>query len=198
MKNKTNATHSQCEISENDASNVMIMPFFKNKFSPKRTPTRKASVSLANKDLSPKRIERELGPEVGPIKLRLGEQEATFDSGIWIPQTGKIGGTFRENEKLRKELKKLEEENNLLKIKFELLLDMVSLIFYFYIKVISRSLGRKFTFVFLNIYICVDENLLIDRSTILQLTETTAEVHLHRGELESLRSKSSFGKRTVP
>lgn len=61
------------------------MPLFTNKFSPKKTPLRKASISLANKDLSPKRIERELGPDVGPIRLRLGDQEATFDSGIWIP-----------------------------------------------------------------------------------------------------------------
>ena len=45
---------------------------------------------------------------------------------IWIiTETGKVGGTYKENEKLKKEIKKLEEENNLLKIKFELLLDMV-------------------------------------------------------------------------
>lgn len=40
-------------------------------------------------------------------------------------ESGRVGGTFKENEKLKKEVKKLEEENNLLKIKFELLLDMV-------------------------------------------------------------------------
>jgi len=61
------------------------MPLFFNKFSPKKTPTRKASVFLANKNLSPKRIERELGPEVGPIRLRLGDQEAVFEAGSWIP-----------------------------------------------------------------------------------------------------------------
>ncbi|XP_015122757.1 protein chibby homolog 1 [Diachasma alloeum] len=102
------------------------MPFFTNKFSPKKTPIRKASVSLANKDLSPKRIERELGPDIGAIRIRLGEQEATFDGGNWIPETGKVGGTFKENEKLKKEVRRLEEENNLLKIKFDLLLDMIT------------------------------------------------------------------------
>lgn len=61
------------------------MPLFSNKFSPKKTPTRKAATSLARKDLSPKRIEKELGPEVGPIKLRLGDQETVFKEGAWIP-----------------------------------------------------------------------------------------------------------------
>ncbi|KAH0945684.1 hypothetical protein HN011_005224 [Eciton burchellii] len=102
------------------------MPLFSNKFSPKKTPTRKAAIFLANKNLSPKRIERELGPEVGPIRLRLGDQEAIFESGVWIPESGKIGGTFKENEKLKKEVKRLEEENNLLKLKFDVLLDMLT------------------------------------------------------------------------
>jgi cell division protein FtsB len=44
---------------------------------------------------------------------------------IIFTESGKVGGTFKENERLKKEVKKLEEENNLLKIKFELLLDMV-------------------------------------------------------------------------
>ena len=127
------------------------MPLFSNKFSPKKTPTRRAGVFLANKDLSPKRIEKELGPNVGPIRLKLGEQEAIFDAGLWIPgkilqcsftvkgtffrsfmrtarviaESGKIGGTYKENEELKKEVKRLEEENNLLKLKFEVLLDMV-------------------------------------------------------------------------
>ena len=102
------------------------MPLFSNKFSPKKTPTRRAGVFLANKDLSPKRIEKELGPNVGPIRLKLGEQEAIFDAGVWIPESGKIGGTYKENEELKKEVKRLEEENNLLKLKFEVLLDMLT------------------------------------------------------------------------
>lgn len=102
------------------------MPFFTNKFSPKKTPVRKAGAFLANKDLSPKRIERELGPEVGPIRLRLGDQEAVFEAGLWIPESGTVGGTFKENEKLKKELKRLEEENYLLKLKFEVILDMLT------------------------------------------------------------------------
>ncbi|XP_043252465.1 protein chibby homolog 1 [Colletes gigas] len=102
------------------------MPLFSNKFSPKKTPTRKVGVFLINKDLSPKRIEKELGPNVGPIRLKLGDHETVFESGLWIPESGKIGGTYKENEKLKKEMKRLEEENNLLKLKFEVLLDMLT------------------------------------------------------------------------
>ncbi|KAL7304943.1 hypothetical protein TKK_0002739 [Trichogramma kaykai] len=106
---------------------MMKVPWLnKSSFSPKKTPTRKASVSLSSKDLSPKRIEKELGPNVGEIRICLGDQQAVFDGGLWVPETGKASGTFKENEKLKKEVKKLEEENNLLKIKFELLLDMLT------------------------------------------------------------------------
>lgn len=111
-----------------------------------------------NKDLSPKRIEKELGPDIGSIRIRLGDQEAVFENGLWIPGTqtelfyyyfytfivifiesGKVSGTFKENERLKKEIKRLEEENNLLKLKFEVMLDMVNikltvivLIFFFF------------------------------------------------------------------
>lgn len=57
----------------------------KPNFSPKKTPTRKATVSLASKDLSPKRIEKELGPNVGEIRICLGDQQAVFESGLWVP-----------------------------------------------------------------------------------------------------------------
>ena len=40
-------------------------------------------------------------------------------------ESGKVGSTFKENEKLKKEVRRLEEENNLLKLKFDVLLDMV-------------------------------------------------------------------------
>lgn len=122
------------------------MPLFSNKFSPKKTPTRKVSTFLINKDLSPKRIEKELGPDIGSIRIRLGDQEAVFENGLWIPGTetklfyyyfyafvvifiesGKVSGTFKENERLKKEIKRLEEENNLLKLKFEVMLDMVNI-----------------------------------------------------------------------
>lgn len=45
---------------------------------------------------------------------------------LFIVESGQIGGTFKENELLKKEVRKLEEENNLLKIKYEVILDMVN------------------------------------------------------------------------
>ncbi|CAK9834426.1 Protein chibby homolog 1 [Anthophora retusa] len=102
------------------------MPLFSNKFSPKKTPSRKAGISLANKDFNSKSIEKELGLNIGPIRLKLGDQETIFEAGSWIPESGKIGGTYKENERLKKEIKRLEDENNLLKLKFEVLLDMLT------------------------------------------------------------------------
>ncbi|XP_015184795.1 PREDICTED: protein chibby homolog 1-like [Polistes dominula] len=102
------------------------MSLFSNKFSLKKTPTRKAPTFLINKDLSPNRIEKELGPDVGPIRLQLGDQEAVFANGVWIPESGKVSGTFKENEKLKKEVHKLEGENYLLKLQFEIMLDLLT------------------------------------------------------------------------
>ncbi|CAK9796696.1 Protein chibby homolog 1 [Anthophora plagiata] len=102
------------------------MPLFSNKFSPKKTPSRKAGISLANKDFNSKSIEKEFGLNIGPIRLKLGDQETIFEAGSWIPESGKIGGTYKENERLKKEIKRLEDENNLLKLKFEVLLDMLT------------------------------------------------------------------------
>ncbi|XP_023290594.1 protein chibby homolog 1 isoform X5 [Orussus abietinus] len=43
-----------------------------------------------------------------------------------ITESGKAAETFKENERLHIEMKKLREENNLLKLKLEVLLDMLS------------------------------------------------------------------------
>ena len=58
---------------------------------------------------------------------------------MFILETGKVGGTFKENEKLKKEVRRLEEENNLLKLKFDVLLDMVILYLVFLKKLISKN-----------------------------------------------------------
>lgn len=41
-------------------------------------------------------------------------------------ESGTVSGTYKENVKLKKTVEQLEEENNLLRLKVELLLDMVS------------------------------------------------------------------------
>lgn len=80
----------------------MRMPNWLNKttFSPKKTPTRKVSSSLASKDLSPRRIEKELGPNIGEIRICLGDQQAVFDGGIWIP--GKYAYIVKRGKKNEK------------------------------------------------------------------------------------------------
>lgn len=40
-------------------------------------------------------------------------------------ETGPISGKHKENEKLRNIIQRLEEENNMLKLKAEIMLDMV-------------------------------------------------------------------------
>lgn len=40
--------------------------------------------------------------------------------------SGKAGAAHKENLRLKKELEQLEEENNMLRLKFEILLDMMT------------------------------------------------------------------------
>ncbi|XP_034948826.1 protein chibby homolog 1 [Chelonus insularis] len=129
----------------------ILTNILKHKFSPKKTPSRKAL--LATKDLSPIHIEREFGPDVGPIRLKLSDHDLIFDGGIWVSGSEKAGGTHKEKELLKKEIYRLEEENNLLKLKLELVIDM--------------------------------------------LTEATAELQLHKGELENLKNKIMCKKRSA-
>ncbi|KAL7857209.1 hypothetical protein SRHO_G00161080 [Serrasalmus rhombeus] len=101
------------------------MPLFGNTFSPKKTPPRK-SASLSNLhalDRSTREIE--LGLEYGAPVLNIGGQSLKFEDGQWVTDSG--GNTpSKEVQKLKKRNMQLEEENNLLKLKIELLLDMLT------------------------------------------------------------------------
>ena len=59
------------------------MPLFGNKFSPKRGVPRK-STSLSNLNLDASEKQEEFGLDYGPIKLKLGSNEITFDQGNWV------------------------------------------------------------------------------------------------------------------
>jgi hypothetical protein len=61
------------------------MPLFSNKFFPKKPTPRKAELSTINKELAPEKALQDLGLEIGPIKLKLGDQESLFDNGEWVP-----------------------------------------------------------------------------------------------------------------
>ncbi|KAI7797312.1 protein chibby homolog 1 [Triplophysa rosa] len=101
------------------------MPFFGNTFSPKKTPPRK-SASLSNlHTLDRSTREIELGVEYGAPVMNIGGQSLTFEDGQWISESsGNVSG--KELQRLKKRNLQLEEENNLLKLKVEVLLDMLS------------------------------------------------------------------------
>ena len=64
------------------------MPLFPNKFSPKKIPGRKSDPKSIRM-VDPSSTE-EFSTEVGPIKLHLGDQEAVFENGVWIPGQGPL------------------------------------------------------------------------------------------------------------
>ncbi|XP_028263234.1 protein chibby homolog 1 isoform X1 [Parambassis ranga] len=105
--------------------NSLKMPFFGNTFTPKKTPPRKSASlsSLHTLDRSTREIE--LGLEYGPPVMNIGGQSWKFEEGQWITESG--GNTSsRELQRLKKRNAQLEEENNLLKLKIEILLDMLT------------------------------------------------------------------------
>ncbi|XP_005527674.1 protein chibby homolog 1 [Parus major] len=103
------------------------MPLFGNSFSPKRTPPRKWA-SLSNLHLLDRSTrEVELGLEYGTPTMNLAGQSLKFENGHWVSESGTfVGGDRRELQRLRKRNQQLEEENNLLRLKVDILLDMLS------------------------------------------------------------------------
>ncbi|CAG5910460.1 unnamed protein product [Menidia menidia] len=108
-----------------DFRKSLKMPLFGNTFSPKKTPPRKSASlsSLHTLDRSTREIE--LGLEYGPPAMNIGGQSWKFEDGQWITES--LGTTSgRELQRLKKRNIQLEEENNLLKLKIEVLLDMLT------------------------------------------------------------------------
>ncbi|XP_034843391.1 protein chibby homolog 1 isoform X1 [Mirounga leonina] len=103
------------------------MPLFGNTFSPKKTPPRKSASlsSLHNLDRSTREVE--LGLDYGTPTMNLAGQSLKFENGQWIAEAGISGGVDRrEAQRLRRRNQQLEEENNLLRLKVDILLDMLS------------------------------------------------------------------------
>ncbi|KAJ6659011.1 hypothetical protein lerEdw1_019648 [Lerista edwardsae] len=150
------------------------MPLFGNTFSPKKTPPRK-SASLSNLHLLDRTTrEVELGLDYGTPVMTLAGQSLKFENGQWVSDSLGGSGDRRETQRLRKRNQQLEEENNLLRLKVDLLLDMVRITFQR--KVTKRFYGtRSFTAI---------------PAFPLQLSETTAESHLMEKELEELKNYS--------
>ncbi|XP_066040222.1 protein chibby homolog 1 [Chamaea fasciata] len=103
-----------------------VMPLFGNSFSPKKTPPRKWA-SLSNLHLLDRSTrEVELGLEYGTPTMNLAGQSLKFENGHWVSESGSFLGDRRELQRLRKRNQQLEEENNLLRLKVDILLDMLS------------------------------------------------------------------------
>ncbi|CAK1596338.1 unnamed protein product [Parnassius mnemosyne] len=102
------------------------MPLFSNKFTPKTIPVRRQDTSVIRNEFGSDYASKELSIDLCPLKLKLGDFEVSFEEGQWIPASGRAGITHKENHRLKKELEQLEEENNMLRLKFEILLDMMT------------------------------------------------------------------------
>ncbi|EOB03936.1 Protein chibby-like protein 1 [Anas platyrhynchos] len=58
--------------------------------------------------------------------MNLAGQSLKFENGQWVAESGSFTGDRREMQRLRKRNQQLEEENNLLRLKVDILLDMLS------------------------------------------------------------------------
>lgn len=103
------------------------MPLFsKTHFRSGKKPVKRKSVSLSNISSLDESVYsvNDLKLESGPLTLRLGEHELMFNKGQWI-SSSKDGPVLGSTD-LQQEHKQVMEENNLLKFKIELLLDMLA------------------------------------------------------------------------
>ncbi|XP_062503654.1 protein chibby homolog 1-like isoform X2 [Corticium candelabrum] len=106
------------------------MPLFgRNKgFVPNQKTPRRKSASLTNLSSLDDSVYSQNDLQVdggGPIRVCLGGQELVFEDGNWITESGSGAESSREVVRLKKHIRELTEENNLLKFKNELLLDML-------------------------------------------------------------------------
>ncbi|KAJ8939146.1 hypothetical protein NQ318_010901 [Aromia moschata] len=96
------------------------MPFFGNKFSPKKAPSRKKNSGFGKETVG------DLVTDQRNVHLQLNEQQFIFENGEWIPETGGTSAAYKSNKKLKKKLQDLEEENNLLQLKYEMVINMLT------------------------------------------------------------------------
>merc|ERR1712159_866230 len=123
---------------------IMKIPFLSNKWSPKKTPMRK-SQSLNNLvNLDPQQRQREFGIDAidQPTTFRIAKGPTlNFVNGKWIADgTAENSGNqqdgiqqaldsaaaSQEMVQLRTDVQRLNDENNMLQLKIEILLDMLT------------------------------------------------------------------------
>ncbi|VDK37298.1 unnamed protein product [Taenia asiatica] len=106
------------------------MPIFSKKFSLPRMPPRKASSMTNLSQLDASTRSNEFGLDYGVVKARLSGRNLIFKNGRWRVEDGRGDSgdepVGKEIGRLKNENRKLYEENNLLKIKVDILLDMLA------------------------------------------------------------------------
>lgn len=104
----------------------MLGLFGQNSFSPKKPPPRKAQslTNLASLDISQR--QQEFGLEYDSASMKLNGTDLKFEDGVWQSESGIGGVPHREMVKLKKENTRIIEENNMLKLKIDILLDMLA------------------------------------------------------------------------
>ncbi|CAK8684929.1 protein chibby homolog 1-like [Clavelina lepadiformis] len=104
----------------------MLSLFGQKSFSPKKATPRKASSlsNLASLDISERA--QEFGLDYGSASLKLNGAEFKFEDGAWQSESGVGGVPHKEMIKLKKENTRIIEENNMLKLKIDILLDMLA------------------------------------------------------------------------
>ncbi|XP_061561500.1 protein chibby homolog 1 [Phycodurus eques] len=98
---------------------------FSPSFSPKKIPRRKSASLSSLHTLDRSTQEVELGLDYGPPSMNIGGHSLKFEDGQWITESGG-NVAVREVERLKKKNMQLEEENNILKLKIEILIDMLT------------------------------------------------------------------------
>ncbi|CAL8079098.1 unnamed protein product [Calicophoron daubneyi] len=106
------------------------MPLFQRRFSVPKFPARKASSMTNLSQLDATTKSQEFSVDFGPIRTRLSGRDLVFRDGNWVIENADSSmntlQTDRETVRVRKENHQLTEENNLLKLKVEILLDMLA------------------------------------------------------------------------
>ncbi|CAF1608538.1 unnamed protein product [Rotaria magnacalcarata] len=104
------------------------MSFLRSSFSIRKTKPRPA-VSRSPLKLPAEELARELGPQYQTIDVRIGTQKLAFDieHGDWIADgIVSTAVSAREMTKLEKRKRELEEDNNILRTKLDILLEMLA------------------------------------------------------------------------
>eukprot|EP00794_Sanderia_malayensis_P009271 gene9271-10249_t len=98
----------------------------------RKIPDRRADAGATNTQLVDRQsLNPSLDFEQNPVDLAIGDKRYVFQEGQWLSKDGDESDgqsiqSKKEVQKLKKRLKESEEENNLLRYKIELLLDMVA------------------------------------------------------------------------